>query len=368
MKQLFLGLTALISMTAFSQKEELKTLKKLYGKETLTTEELKEYKEASDKLNSNAASESDKVYAKLFKTIYPALEYESKGVNATIADKTKLMNPDFLAEYGAVLDKTISFEEKSGKKMLSDDLKKEKDEFRDFLYGAATKLFKESSYREASLMFHNLYVFDPKNEGIALNNSAELAVQAQDYLLAEKFYEDLKESDYLKNGYNYYAVPKTSSEEVLYPSKEDRDRQVQLGVADNPRDMKMSVKKPDVYKMIARLAFQNKDYQKTKKALEEAKPLNPNDADLIETEFQLNFTLGYDFLKDDSKLVDEINKNVANIAKYDELMEKRKKTFKASLPYLEKAYQLKPSDSNTKILLRSAYEILDMKDKAATIN
>ena len=82
MKQLFLGLTALISMTAFSQKEELKTLKKLYGKETLTTEELKEYKEASDKLNSNAASESDKVYAKLFKTIYPALEYESKGVNA----------------------------------------------------------------------------------------------------------------------------------------------------------------------------------------------------------------------------------------------------------------------------------------------
>ena len=29
MKQLFLGLTALISMTAFSQKEELKTLKKL---------------------------------------------------------------------------------------------------------------------------------------------------------------------------------------------------------------------------------------------------------------------------------------------------------------------------------------------------
>lgn len=368
MKQLFLGVAALISMTVFSQKDELKVLKKIYNKDVISSEDLKNYKEASDKLNTIASSESDKVYAKLFKVMYPAVEFESKGASATMQDKAKLFNPDFLAEYGSVIDKTIAFEEKSGKKIYSDDLIKEKYEFRDFIYGTATKLFQEASYREASLMFHNLYVFDPKNEGIALNNSAELAVQAQDYLLAEKFYEDLKESDYLKNGINYYATPKTNGKEALYANKEDRDKQVQLGVADNPREEKMSSKKPEVYKMLALIALQNKNIEKTKKTLEEAKALNPNDSELIDAEFQLYFTLGYDYLKSDSQLVDEINANVADKAKYDELMEKRKKTFKSSLPYLEKAYELKPSDNNTKILLRSAYEILDMKDKAATIN
>ncbi|VXB74110.1 conserved hypothetical protein [Flavobacterium sp. 9AF] len=367
MKQLFLGVATLISMSAFSQKDELKTLKKIYSKDAITTEDLSSYKDASDKLNNLASSDADKVYAKLFKVIYPAVEYEAKGAKATLEDKTKLLNPDFLADYGSILDKTIEYEQKSGKKLLLDDLIKDKNEFRDFLYGSATRLYQESSYREASLMFHNLYVFDPKNEGIALNNSAELAVQAQDYLLAEKFFEDLKTSDYLKNGVDYYATPLTTGEEILYPEKAERDRQVQLGVASNPRDVKMATRKPEVYKMIARLALQNKDYEKTKKALEEAKPLNPNDTDLIETEFQLYFTLGYDYLKNDNKLVDEINKNVGDTAKYNELMAKRKETFKSSLFYLEKAYQLKPEDENTKILLRSAYEILDMKDKAASI-
>lgn len=368
MKQLFLGIVTLLSVTAFSQKDELKTLKKLYSKEAISSEELKMYKEASDKLNSVANTEADKVYAKLFKVMYPALEYESKGASATLEDKAKLMNPDFLSEYGTTIDKTIAFEEKSGKKLFADQLIKDKYEFRDFLYGSATRLFQEASYRESSLMFHNLYVFDPKNEGIALNNSAELAVQAQDYLLAEKFYEDLKDSDYLKNGVNYYATSKTNGKEILYPNKEDRDRQVQLGLAESPRDVKMSSKKPDIYKMLALIALQNKDIEKTKKALEEAKALNPNDSELVDAEFQLYFTLGYDFLKNDSKLVDEINASVADKEKYDSLMENRKKTFKSSLPYLEKAYQLKPTDTNTKILLRSAYDILEMKEKAAAIN
>lgn len=368
MRQLFLGIITLLSITAFSQKDELKILKKLYSKEAISSEELKTYKEVSDKLSVVAATESDKVYAKLFKVMYPAIQYDSKATNATEQDMLALMNPDFLSEYGSTIDKTIAYETKMGKKVLTDDLIRKKYKFRDFLYENASVLFKESNYREASLMFHNLYVFDPKNEGIALSNSAELAVQAQDYLLAEKFYEDLKDSNYLKNGVNYYAIPKTTGQESIYPNKEDRDKQVQLGLADNPREERMSSKKPEVYKMLALIALQNKDIEKTKKTIEEAKGLNPNDAELIDAEFQLYFTLGYDYLKADNKIVDEINASVADKDKYDSLMEKRKKTFKSSLPYLEKAYKLKPSDNNTKILLRSAYEILEMKDKAAAIN
>ena len=60
MKQLFLGVAALISMTVFSQKDELKVLKKIYNKDVISSEDLKNYKEASDKLNTIASSESDK--------------------------------------------------------------------------------------------------------------------------------------------------------------------------------------------------------------------------------------------------------------------------------------------------------------------
>ncbi|NJM80010.1 MAG: hypothetical protein HC854_11010 [Flavobacterium sp.] len=198
MKQLFLGVSIILSLATYAQKDELKTLKKIYEKEQITEEELKTYKEASDKLSSVASSESDKVYAKFYKTIFPALEFASKGENQSDSDKTKFFNPDFLAAYGSILDNTLEFEKKSGKKILTDYIIKEKAEFRDFLYASGSKLFDDKKYREASLMFHNLYVFDPKHEGLALENSAQLAVQAQDYLLAEKFYEDLRDSDYHK--------------------------------------------------------------------------------------------------------------------------------------------------------------------------
>lgn len=367
MKQLFLGVVIILSLTTYAQKDELKTLKKIYEKEEISEEELNAYKQASDKLNSSASSESDKVYAKFYKTIYPAIEFASKGKSGSDKDREKLLNPDFLAAYGAILDNTLEFEKKSGKKILTDNIIKEKAEFRDYLYSSGSKLFQESSYRESSLMFHNLYVFDPKNEGLALNNSAELAVQAQDYLLAERFYEDLRDSDYLKNGVNYYATNKANGKEEIYPSKEDRDRLLSMGVVEKSREVRMDTKKPEVYKMLALIALQNKDIEKTKKTLEQAKALNPDDQELIDAEFQLYFSQGYDYLKDDNVLVDEINKNLENKTKFDELMNKRKAKFKSSLPYLEKAYQLKPSDNNTKILLRSAYEILDMKDKLATI-
>ena len=368
MKQLMLGVIALISVTAIAQKSELKTIKKIADKDEISAEDLTTYIETLKKLNTLATSESDKVYAKFFKVILPTVEYASKGKNPSEQDKIKLFNPDFLAEYGSILDKTIEFEKKSGKNVYTDDLIKEKADFRYMLYSLASSLFEKSKFRESSLMFHNLYVFDPKNEGVALNNSAELAVQAQDYLLAEQFYEDLKSSDYLKNGVNYYAVPKIDGKEVLYQSKEERDRAVSLTLAEKPRDVKMDTKKPEVYKMLALVALQNKNIEKAKKAIEEAKVLNPNDDELIDAEFQMNFTLGYDYLKDDSKIVDEINNNLNDKAKFDDLMNKRKAKFKSSLPFLEKAYRLKPSDNNTKILLRSAYEILDMKDKMNAIN
>lgn len=53
--------------------------------------------------------------------------------------------------------------------------------------------------------------------------------------------------------------------------------------------------------------------------------------------------------------------------KYTAEMEKVKARFNEALPLLEKAYEIKPDDENVKKALAQTYEILDMKDKAATL-
>ena len=46
-------------------------------------------------------------------------------------------------------------------------------------------------------------------------------------------------------------------------------------------------------------------------------------------------------------------------------MAKRKSLYEAALPHFEESYKLDPTSEITKILLKSTYEILGMKDKAA---
>ncbi len=53
--------------------------------------------------------------------------------------------------------------------------------------------------------------------------------------------------------------------------------------------------------------------------------------------------------------------------KYKSEMEKVKAEFTKSLPYLEKAHKLDATDQNCVKALKQAYEVLDMKDKAAEL-
>ena len=60
MKKLVLGISLLVATTTFAQKDELKTLKKLYDKEQLSVEDFAKYKETLVKLESVATTEDDK--------------------------------------------------------------------------------------------------------------------------------------------------------------------------------------------------------------------------------------------------------------------------------------------------------------------
>ena len=368
MKKLVLSATLFLSVATFAQKDELKTLKKIYAKETISVKDLETYKSTSDALQNLATEEADKVYAKFYKVMYPTIELASKGEKATLQDQMKLYNPEFIKEYGVVIDETIAFEKKTGKKVYTDDLIIEKDQFKQGIMTFALALNSASRFKEASAAFYNLYTFDPKNEGKSLQNAAILAVQANDAKLGEKLYEEFYKSDYLNNGVIYYATNKASGVEEDLGTRENRTKNIGAGFYENPRDEKVNKMKPEVQRILSILYVQNGEIAKAKEIFTEARMQNPNDEELKTGEFNLYFNEGFAGLKDEDRLVAEINASTANKKKYDELMSQRKAMFQKVIPSFEKAYSINPTDANTKNILKLAYEITGQLEKAKTIN
>ena len=342
-------------------------LKKIYTKSSISEKDLVEYKTASTALTAIASEQSDKVYAKFYSVMYPTIVLASKGDKATPMDQMKLYTPEFILEYGTTINETLEFEKKSGNKLYTDDLIKEKKDFSEGLKTMAFKLNEASKFKEASAMFYSLYLFDKKNEGNALENAAILAVQSEDYVFAEKIYEEYKNSDYLENGITYFATNKATDIEETMPSKEYRLKMIGLGSHEKSREEKNALKKPDVFKVYALIVGQNGNLEKSLKAYEDAIVLNPLDESLKISAAQLYFNEGYKALAEDEKLVTDINANLNNKTKYDELIQKRKSLFKTNLPLFEKAYSLNPKDENTKQILKMSYDILEIKEKTTVL-
>ncbi|MFD2907849.1 hypothetical protein ACFSX9_03780 [Flavobacterium ardleyense] len=367
MKKLILSAALLLSVATFAQKEELKTLKKIYSKKAISEKDLAMYKDASDALQSKATEESDKVYAELYKTMYPTVVLASKGDKASPQDLMKLYTPEFVKEYGAVIDETIEFEKKSGKKIHTDELIAEKIEFKSNLSALAMSLNGAAKFKEGSDVFYNLYIFDPKQEGKSLHNAALLAIQSKDYKLSEKRYEELYKSDYLNNSVHYYAVNKATGKEEDLLTKENRTKFIGLGVYEKPRDEKVSKMKPEVLKMLAILYDQNGELAKAKEAYAGARLLLPNDNELKTGEFSIYYNEGFAGLADESKLVDEMNAISANDKKMPELVAKRKEMFSKVIPLFEKAYSIKPDDANTRSVLKLGYEVTGQTEKVKSL-
>jgi tetratricopeptide (TPR) repeat protein len=367
MKKLILGATLLVSVATFAQKDELKTLKKIYAKDEISEKDLEAYKIASDALQVLASEESDKVYANFYKVMYPTVVLASKGAKATPQDQMNLYNPEFIQEYGTTIDETIAFEKKSGKKVYTDDLIEEKKEFKQGLTTLALSLNKAKKYKEAAILFYNVYLFDKKTEGKSLQNAAILSVQCEDYKLAVKYYEELLASDYVTNGIVYFAVNKATGLEEEISSREDRIKFISMNLYEKPRDLKVSDNKPEFMRILALLYRQNNDLDKAKDIYTKARIIAPDDEELKKGEFELYYSLGYSGLSEEEKLVNELNASRADKNKFDELLAKRKTMFMNVIPDFEKAYLINPSDQNTKSILKMAYEVTGQSEKAKAI-
>lgn len=368
MKKIILTATLLLSVATFAQKDELKTLKKIYSKDEISEKDLEAYKTASDALQGLASEESDKVYAKFYKVMYPTVVLASKGPKATTQDQTNLYNPEFIQEYGATIDETIAFEKKSGKKVYTDELLEEKKMFKKNITSLGLLLNTEKRFKEASVLFYSLYLFDKKSDLKLLQNAGILAVQGEDFKSALKYYTEYSESNYLNTGIVFYAVNKETGAEEEFASKEERDKLVSFNLYHKARDYKVSEEKPEIFRILALLYKQNNDFENAKATYTKARLLDPNNEELKKGEFELYFSIAVSFLVEEDKLIKEINDSVSDKKKYNELIEKRKLIFMNSIPYLEKAYSINPKDESTFKILKAAYEITGQSEKAKSMN
>lgn len=392
MKKTLLLVALTFSVATFAQKDELKTLKKIYAKDMPSSSDMVEYKSTIKSLETLATTEEDKIYTNFYAGMTPIMEMNSLAEKATLQDQMRVFSPKALDKFASSINETLEYEKKSGKKIYTDDINETLSWFIPQIEQAAFQLNEAKQYKMASTAFYSLYKLD-NTTGSNLLNAAILSVQAEDFPTAIKLYEEYRDSDYLKNGYVYYATNKLNDQEESFTSKKARKSKLDIKTHEKPRDEKVSGRS-DILKLIASLKVQIGDIEGAKKAYKDAVNENPNDLNLlieqanfyynqkdIETyknmikdiikkdpnNASLHFNIGYLGLSDDVQLVEEINKNLDKPKVYADLMAKRKAMYESALPHFQESYRLDPTNENTKMMLKSTYEVLGMKDKADKI-
>ena len=426
-KHLVLASAILVSVSSFAQKDELKALKKIYAKDVPSANDVAEYKANLDKLIPLATEEGDKVYSNFYKCMLPILQITSYGTSVTPAQIASAYSLKSVNDLATGLNATLDYEKKTEKKIYTDDILQTITSIKPQLIDYGFTLGKLNKNKEAADVFYSIYTLNTKDVDL-LFYAASYAVNAQDYDKAYGYYETLKKLNYSGEGSIYLAVNNTNKvEENFGENKKLRDLAVSSGSHSKPRDEKIPSKRGEIYKNLALILKEKGKTSEAITAIEDARKENPNDDTLILTEAELylnnkdfdtytrlvnevlqkdpnNVDLVYNLgvissnankiddakkyykkaieldpnyfnallnlseliLRDDEKLVTEMNKlgtSEKDNKRYDALKLERNKNFQSVLPYLEKAVELKGDDDAAKKTLLSVYYALEMTDK-----
>lgn len=358
MKKIVLGALLLALASTYAQKDELKTLKKLYDKDQLSADDFSKYKETVLKLEAVATSENDKVAANFYKAMQPLAEMSTMGAQPNPMMIQKIFTPEAFTSMVQVMRKTLDFEANQEKKVFTADINETITSFKPIFTQMAFVFNSSKKYKEASRVFYNTYQLDP-NDVSNLENAAITAMQAEEYIDAEKYYREIKTVGFSGTGLKKFASkPEEVAKSIFALSffnknDEQAKKDFQEAIKLNPDDTQIQIDHATIY-------YRNNDIVMYQKLIEGILEKDPNNA-------QLQYNVGFLLLNDDAKLVEEINANLKNIKKYDELNAKRKAMFLKALPYFERAHQLDVTNEDTKTTLRLFYETIGMKDKAVSV-
>lgn len=287
-KYALLATSMLFSAASFAQKDELKTLKKLYAKDQMSVSEVSEYKSAINKLGGMSLAESDQIYTNFYKAMTPLLELDATagGAAPNMQSLAKVFTPAKINEMATGLNAVLDYEKKTGKKVYTDDINETIMSYKPLLINYAIALNQGSKFKEAAQVFEAIYNLDKKDDG-NLYNASILALQSQDFDLALKYLNELKAINYSGEGTLFYATNKATGNEETFNSDADRKASIKLGIHEKPRDEKVPSKRGEIYKNIASILVHQGKVDEAKKAINDAKAANPGDTSLMLAEANL---------------------------------------------------------------------------------
>lgn len=403
MKKQILALSmCVVAFGSYAQKTEIKDAEKAIKKQNFDAAITS--LTAAEKLIGNA---DDKYRGKFY--LLKGKAYVAKKDYRTAAD---------------AFQNLFAFEKKSGKLRYSREAEPILNQVIQEVSTKAIKLYNEDAdYKNAADNFYLTYELSPKDTSFVYN-AAVASTQAKDYDAALRYYNELKELGYSGVETQYLATNVATGKVENLGSKNQRDLMVKSKQYIKPEDKKTESKKATIIKNIALILKEQGKNEEAIAAMSEARKANPKDLNLILNEAQLyiemdrmdkfgelmteaisldpnnptlyfnlgvvNFNKGrvkeaqeyYEkaialkpdyadaymnlavvILDKDKAIVEEMNKNLSNFKKYDELALKQKEVYKEAIPLLEKADGLNRNLDTVKTLM-NMYEILEMTDKA----
>jgi len=411
-KQLImLSLSLFIGMTTFAQKNEVKAADKALKKKNYPAA-LSALSQAESLIGSADAKTKAKFYYIKGMALYADgknFENNEKAATAfaTLLDLEKNgSGTKYSAKAGEILNNIIISINTQATKEFND----------------ANENKDSEGYKRAAEGFYKVYQLSPVDTS-ALYSSAYLLYFGKDYQNSIDRFQKLLDLNYSGASTIYKAKNVATGGETIFNSKKEMDKNVKIGIVVDPEVVVIKSKKNDIIKYIALSYVGLGENEKALDAIALARKASPNDYDLIINEANIYFEMGDNakytekieeaiqiepnnpelhynigtlsmdidavkakehllkaielnpnyseaygnlgnlILKGLAAVQKEMDANAMNFAKYDQIKEtKMFPILIESLPYLEKAYELKPNETAKK-QLNSIYENLDMEKR-----
>ena len=402
-KQIIAISLGLMSIGMFAQKKELRTIDKAIDKSDFKTAQ-----EGIAALEGNESAIEEK---------YEAWYYYLKGSAYGKSNVEKAVE---------AYDKLFEIEKESGRSKYTDEAKPKLNELIQFVSNKAINAYNDDKdYVTATKNFYLTYKLSP-TDTIFLYNAAVSASLQKDYDTSFEYYKELQDIGYTGVTTQYFAVNKETGVKENLGGKSQRDLMVKTGQYSTPTDENTESKQADIIKNLSFILIAQGKTDEAVVAIKEARKNEPKDLNLLLNEAQLyiklekmdkfqelmeeavqldpeNPTLFFNLgvvnqnqgkteeaigyykkaieldpeyadaymnlsvaiLSGEQAIVEEMNKNLSNFKKYDELELKQKALYNKALPYLEKADELGRTEDTVKSLL-NIYDLTGNK-KAETL-
>lgn len=320
-----------------------------------------------------------------------------------------------------------AYEKQIGKQKYTKEAEPKLNELLSFVSKKAIDQYNSGNdYKAASENFYLTYQLSPKDTSF-LYNAAISSSLAKDYTTSLEYYKKLQEIGYTGIETVYYAVNKVTGVKDNLGTKQNRDTMVKLGQYFDPTIEVTNSKRADIIKNIAYIYVNEGKTEEAMVALQEARKSDPKDINLLLNEAQLYIKLekmdkfaklmeeaiqldpnnptlffnlgvvnqnekkieeaiGYykkaielkpDYgdaymntaaaiLSGEEAIVNEMNNNLSNNKKYNELEKQQKELYNRALPYIEKADEIERTEDTVRSLM-NIYDILELTDKASVM-